>query len=63
LESSAAANVPYYQNRGFEEKRVIKLVRGPKPVLMHIMVREPQNGKQSQSGKGEGSVGARDGVL
>jgi ribosomal protein S18 acetylase RimI-like enzyme len=41
LESSAASNIGYYNKLNFEEKTVIALNRGPKPVKMHIMVREP----------------------
>ncbi|KAI9859519.1 MAG: hypothetical protein M1813_006661 [Trichoglossum hirsutum] len=41
LESSAGANVKYYQKLGFELKRKIYLSRGEKPVGMDIMVREP----------------------
>ncbi|KAH0547641.1 hypothetical protein FGG08_000130 [Glutinoglossum americanum] len=41
LESSAGANVGYYQKLGFELKRKIYLSRGEKPVAMDVMVREP----------------------
>jgi hypothetical protein len=42
LESSSKTNLPYYKKYGFEEKVDIQLERGPKPVKMHIMVREPK---------------------
>jgi hypothetical protein len=42
LESSAEANISYYKRHAFAEKKVIELKRGPRPVKMHIMVREPQ---------------------
>ncbi|KAG0652990.1 putative N-acetyltransferase [Hyphodiscus hymeniophilus] len=42
LESSAEANIGYYKKHAFAEKKVIALERGPKPIKMHIMVREPQ---------------------
>jgi len=41
LESSARTNLPYYKKYGFEEKFDIQLQRGPKPLVLHIMVREP----------------------
>lgn len=41
LESSAAVNVPFYLKHGFSFKREIGLVRGPKPIKLGIMVREP----------------------
>ncbi|ERS97736.1 hypothetical protein HMPREF1624_05907 [Sporothrix schenckii ATCC 58251] len=42
LESSSIANNSYYSRFGFELKRDISLVRGPAPVGLSIMVREPQ---------------------
>ncbi|RFU29186.1 hypothetical protein B7463_g7153, partial [Scytalidium lignicola] len=42
LESSAASNLPYYQKFGFGLKKEIALKRGPVPVKLSIMVREPQ---------------------
>jgi GNAT superfamily N-acetyltransferase len=50
LESSAETNIGYYKKHAFDEKVVIQLKRGEKPVKMHIMVREPQ-------GVAEGSKG------
>jgi len=43
LESSAEVNITYYKRHHFVEKTVIALERGPKPIKMHIMVREPQS--------------------
>lgn len=52
LESSAEANVSYYKKYGFVENRVISLNRGPKPVNLHIMVREPRTvGEMSKGGE------------
>lgn len=51
LESSAAANVSYYKKHHFHEKRVIALNRGPKPIKLHIMVREPQSVAESSQAK------------
>ena len=42
LECSAKANISYYKRHHFSEKKVIALQRGPKPVKMYVMVREPQ---------------------
>lgn len=42
LESSALKNNAYYQKFGFAVKKDIFLKRGPTPVLLSIMVREPQ---------------------
>jgi len=42
LESSADVNLTYYHKHGFELKKQIQLERGPKPVKMGIMVREPK---------------------
>lgn len=36
------ANNAYYSRFGFELKRDIALIRGPVPVGLSIMVREPQ---------------------
>lgn len=41
LESSSEANNAYYKKFGFEIKRDIFLERGPVPVRLSIMVREP----------------------
>ncbi|SPQ19948.1 a08f6527-b852-43f6-aec9-f94f86d60e1a [Thermothielavioides terrestris] len=42
LESSSQANNAYYEKFGFEVKRDIFLERGPVPVRLSIMVREPR---------------------
>lgn len=42
LESSSLANVALYAKFGFEVKRDVFLERGPVPVQLSIMVREPQ---------------------
>lgn len=42
LESSSASNTRYYKRFGFEVKREIALTRGPAPVELTIMVREPR---------------------
>ncbi|KAF4636177.1 hypothetical protein G7Y89_g1918 [Cudoniella acicularis] len=42
LESSAEVNVSYYKKYGFEHTMDIELERGPKPIKLHIMVREPK---------------------
>jgi len=41
LESSADVNVAYYTKLGFDLKKEIQLVRGPQPIPLHIMVKEP----------------------
>ena len=50
LESSAEANIGYYKKHAFSEKKVIALHRGPRPIKMHIMVREPQNVAEGSKG-------------
>lgn len=42
LESSSLANNAYYEKFGFVVKKEIFLKRGPAPVQLSIMVREPQ---------------------
>ncbi|KAL2264325.1 hypothetical protein VTK26DRAFT_7291 [Humicola hyalothermophila] len=42
LESSSQANNAYYEKFGFEVKRDIFLERGPVPIRLSIMVREPR---------------------
>ncbi|KAK4236211.1 puromycin N-acetyltransferase [Achaetomium macrosporum] len=42
LESSSQANNAYYEKFGFEVKRDVFLERGPVPVRLSIMVREPR---------------------
>lgn len=41
LESSNDINPAIYRKFGFETKRKVQLARGPKPVDMEIMVRQP----------------------
>jgi hypothetical protein len=43
LESSAHGNLSYYEKYGFVHKSDIQLERGPEPIKLHIMVREPVN--------------------
>lgn len=43
------ANNAYYEKFGFEVKRDIFLERGPEPVKLSIMVREPKKPKASAS--------------
>lgn len=53
LESSAHSNIKYYERFGFTESMDIELKRGPKPIKLHIMVREPQ-------GMGDVEVGGKE---
>ncbi|KAL8850028.1 MAG: hypothetical protein Q9221_005045 [Calogaya cf. arnoldii] len=48
LESSNGANPPLYRKHGFETKKTIYLTRGPQPVGMEIMVRQPLQKGSSQ---------------
>lgn len=43
LESSSLSNNAYYEKFGFVVKKEIFLKRGPAPVQLSIMVREPQS--------------------
>jgi hypothetical protein len=58
LESSAEVNVPYYKKYGFAVRKTISLNRGPEPVKLHIMVREPCNAAEIRKG-GEQNVTIR----
>ncbi|KAJ6444563.1 acetyltransferase [Purpureocillium lavendulum] len=49
LESSSLANNKLYAKFGFEIKSEIVLTRGPKPVYLYCMVREPQPSLLQQS--------------
>jgi GNAT superfamily N-acetyltransferase len=49
LESSSAKNSAYYRKYGFELKKDIEFKRGATPVLLSIMVREPQPRKIAYS--------------
>ncbi|OAA47657.1 Acyl-CoA N-acyltransferase [Metarhizium rileyi] len=49
LESSNVCNNRFYAKFGFETKKEIVLARGPVPLLLYCMVREPQNDKSSSS--------------
>lgn len=42
LESSSKANNAYYEKFGFKVVKDISLTRGPEPIKLDIMVREPQ---------------------
>ena len=42
LESSSEANLSYYKKYGFLHKMDVTLERGPKPINLQIMVREPE---------------------
>ncbi|EHL01599.1 putative Uncharacterized N-acetyltransferase [Glarea lozoyensis 74030] len=57
LESSAHGNLSYYEKYGFVHKSDIQLERGPKPIKLHIMVREPVN--EAEGSKGGERVGGR----
>jgi hypothetical protein len=52
LESSAASNQSYYEKYGFKHIKDISMNRGPKPVKLHIMVREPNGIAEDIDGKG-----------
>lgn len=43
LESSSELNLSYYKKFGFDHTMDIQLERGPKPLKLHIMIREPRN--------------------
>lgn len=49
LESSNVQNNVFYAKFGFEFKKEIVLTRGPAPVRLYCMVREPQNDSASSS--------------
>jgi len=51
LESSSEVNLSYYKKYGFLHKMDITLERGPKPVKLHIMVREPDIVTGSSKGR------------
>ncbi|KAF4513426.1 hypothetical protein G6O67_000699 [Ophiocordyceps sinensis] len=44
LESSSSENNAFYAKFGFELKTLVELKRGPAPVTLYCMVREPQPG-------------------
>lgn len=54
LESSAHSNMSYYEKYGFQQKIDIQLARGPKPIKLHIMVREPRSVAESSKAKSQG---------
>ena len=58
LESSSETNLPYYKKYGFLHKMDITLERGPKPIKLHIMVREPEIVAGSSKGGGTVQIGA-----
>jgi hypothetical protein len=41
LESSSRENITYYERFGFQYRKEISFKRGPVPVPLFIMVREP----------------------
>jgi hypothetical protein len=41
LESSSSENISYYERFGFKYRKEISFKRGPVPVPLYIMVREP----------------------
>lgn len=45
LESSAGENMAFYRRLGFEVQGQIELSRGPAPLLLDCMVREPKAGE------------------
>lgn len=49
LESSSPANNAFYNKFGFEFKKDISFERGPVPVKLDVMVREPQPRKVADS--------------
>lgn len=49
LESSNECNNKFYAKFGFELKKEIVLVRGPVPIRLYCMIREPQNDTASSS--------------
>lgn len=49
LESSSEANNAFYRKFGFKYKKDISFERGPVPVRLDIMVREPQSQKVADS--------------
>ncbi|KIE02132.1 acetyltransferase, partial [Metarhizium majus ARSEF 297] len=49
LESSNESNNRFYAKFGFELKKEIVLTRGPVPIRLFCMLREPQNDKASSS--------------
>ena len=54
LESSSQANNAYYEKFGFEVKRDVFLERGPVPVRLSIMVREPRKVVAAYAGPSPG---------
>jgi hypothetical protein len=43
LESSSSDNIGYYERFGFQYRKEISFKRGPVPVPLFIMVREPES--------------------
>lgn len=42
LESSSRENISYYERFGFQYRKEISFKRGPVPVPLFVMVREPE---------------------
>ena len=48
LESSSRENITYYERFGFQYRKEISFKRGPVPVPLFIMVREPVAAKVAE---------------
>lgn len=48
LESSSRENITYYERFGFQYRKEISFKRGPVPVPLFIMVREPVTVKAAE---------------
>lgn len=48
LESSSSENISYYERFGFKYRKEISFKRGPVPVPLYIMVREPVAAKAAE---------------
>jgi hypothetical protein len=59
LESSSQANNAYYEKFGFEVKRDVFLERGPVPVRLSIMVREPRKVSSAYAGPSLSPMGKK----
>lgn len=59
LESTSEANNAFYARFGFETKTRIELRRGPVPVVLFCMVREPRAGRLQASATESSTDGAK----